>query len=605
MVAKRVYEIADAAALTDDMSFLLDAPGLPEAVQASLATLRAWVDAEVGSQLSASLLATVTALDAGASTSITPNSPQGVLIVFDRDTPGRLAIFQYQVGEDAFIEPITVSSVSGVDEWNLVVGAPPVTAGQIGVGVSVTGSITFSNGFAVPVNLAVTPGRAAILGELTIANLDQVPLLAPTPATTVLLEDQGQALRMSLSGFADYIGPVDPVARNAASAAQATADAAVSAGASVTDPRMAGGAKGDCKLLSSVTINAGALSTLIATTSAFAPTDVDKRIYVPVAGVVLATTISAYTNGTTVTLTDAASAPVAGVPCLFGTDDTAAFQAAAASAAAEVAVPYSLGGYLVTGQVVIGSASKAQKWRGSGPNTQSSRVWCLGPNVIHFLLQGAFSELEGVLLDGSVGGAFGSTGGTNYGAVGVLVGSPTLALSGQKLSLRRVQAQYFTQAGIVAAGVQNTTFELCLAQYNIRFNFAILNGTRHLVLDGATSRIGKRKATSGSRRRWSRSSPTPATCSSGWTVSGDWSRSRPSPGRPRPASPARCRATYRSARASSSGRAVTLIISTPRSSTAGCGWTKSKSRTHWPPAPSSRSMLGRERRITLTDRMST
>jgi hypothetical protein len=205
MVAKRVYEIADAAALTDDMSFLLDAPGLPEAVQASLATLRAWVDAEVGSQLSASLLATVTALDAGASTSITPNSPQGVLIVFDRDTPGRLAIFQYQVGEDAFIEPITVSSVSGVDEWNLVVGAPPVTAGQIGVGVSVTGSITFSNGFAVPVNLAVTPGRTAILGELTIANLDQVPLLAPTSRSTVVMEDQGQGLRTSLPDFAAYV----------------------------------------------------------------------------------------------------------------------------------------------------------------------------------------------------------------------------------------------------------------------------------------------------------------------------------------------------------------------------------------------------------------
>lgn len=205
MVAKRIPELGDAGTLTDDLKLVLDVEGAPEAMQASLAVFRAWVGAQVDQELSASLLASVVGLASGASTSIIPNSVQGVLVVFDRDTPGRLAVLQYRVGADPFIQGVTVSAVDGLDEWNPVVGAPPVTTDQIGVGVSIDGTITFSNGFAAPLNLAFTPGRAAILGSLTIANLGQIPVLAPTPATTVVLEDQGQALRMSLGEFATYL----------------------------------------------------------------------------------------------------------------------------------------------------------------------------------------------------------------------------------------------------------------------------------------------------------------------------------------------------------------------------------------------------------------
>jgi hypothetical protein len=256
--------------------------------------------------------------------------------------------------------------------------------------------------------------------------------------------------------------------------------------ADLSYPVTAWGAKLDAKTVTSVTISLSTPTTVTASVATFAATDVGKKIFLPgagAAGVVLVTTISAYTSTTVVSITDAASTAITAIPCVYGTDDTAAFQAAALSNAHTIIVPLTTGGAIITGQVTIGSSggTKTQRWAAAGAGTATSRIRCLGGTIAHFVLQGQFCSMDGFFFDGSIAGEFGSTGGVSYGGVGVVMGSLTAAIAGERMVLTRCEAAWFTQAGFVAAGLQNSTIQDCKGQYN-KFNFAILNGARNVCL---------------------------------------------------------------------------------------------------------------------------
>lgn len=131
------------------------------------------------------------------------------------------------------------------------------------------------------------------------------------------------------------------------------------------------GAKGDGKAFDDAAMTASS-ATLTSASSAFVLGDVGKVVQVAGAGtsgVALLTTISAFTNGTTVTLTAAAVTTVTGAHAIYGTDDTTAINAAitaAVSAAqssgsnmADVcfqAKRYMIGGALVQGGSTLGNA---------------------------------------------------------------------------------------------------------------------------------------------------------------------------------------------------------------------------------------------------------
>lgn len=133
------------------------------------------------------------------------------------------------------------------------------------------------------------------------------------------------------------------------------------------------GAKGDGKTVIDGAITSGA-ATLTSATASFTMADVGKVILVKGAAATgvtsLITTIQAFTNSTTVTLAANASTTVSGATVMWGTDDTAAFQAAinaavtyaqANTGVATVFVPpsagfYCIGGGLVTGGSTLGNA---------------------------------------------------------------------------------------------------------------------------------------------------------------------------------------------------------------------------------------------------------
>jgi hypothetical protein len=94
----------------------------------------------------------------------------------------------------------------------------------------------------------------------------------------------------------------------------------------VTDPKF--GAIGDGKKVFDAAISAST-TTLTSATANFTSSDVGKAIRVPyagAAGVDLITTIAAFTNSTTITLTDAASTTVTADTVVWGSDNTTAFQ---------------------------------------------------------------------------------------------------------------------------------------------------------------------------------------------------------------------------------------------------------------------------------------
>jgi hypothetical protein len=96
----------------------------------------------------------------------------------------------------------------------------------------------------------------------------------------------------------------------------------------VKDPTY--GATGNGKMIVDGAISSSS-ATFTSVTANFTSSDVGKTICVPYAGTggtrPLVTTISAFTNSTTVTLAASASATVSGAICHYGTDDTSAIQA--------------------------------------------------------------------------------------------------------------------------------------------------------------------------------------------------------------------------------------------------------------------------------------
>lgn len=130
------------------------------------------------------------------------------------------------------------------------------------------------------------------------------------------------------------------------------------------------GAKGDGKCVTDGAMTSGS-ATLTSATAGFTMADVGKVIQIKGAaasGVTsLVTTIQAYTNSTTVTLAASASTTVSSAQVLWGSDDTAAIQAAinaavtyarANSGVATVFLPGCPGFYCVGGGLVTGGATK-------------------------------------------------------------------------------------------------------------------------------------------------------------------------------------------------------------------------------------------------------
>ncbi len=145
-----------------------------------------------------------------------------------------------------------------------------------------------------------------------------------------------------------------------------TSSAALSATFNTETPE-AHGAMRDCNTVADAAITNGS-STLTSATANFASADVGKAIIVQGAGLNahannLSTTITAFTNSTTVTLGTAASVTVTNARTTYGTDDTVAIQAAIdAAVAAGIAdgtnyaeVLFSAGEYMVAGPVVQGA----------------------------------------------------------------------------------------------------------------------------------------------------------------------------------------------------------------------------------------------------------
>jgi hypothetical protein len=135
----------------------------------------------------------------------------------------------------------------------------------------------------------------------------------------------------------------------------------------VMDP--AYGAKGDGKHVNDGAITTGT-ATLTSATAGFTAADVGKLCYVAgagAAGAQLATTISAFTNSTTVTLAANASTTVSGAAVDYGTDDTAAINAAITAvptAGATIVVP--IGVFMVTSSLLIQKPNVVFMGQGSG-----------------------------------------------------------------------------------------------------------------------------------------------------------------------------------------------------------------------------------------------
>lgn len=142
------------------------------------------------------------------------------------------------------------------------------------------------------------------------------------------------------------------------------------------------GAKGDGRVVGDGAITSGQ-AVFTSATAGFTSADAGKAIMVNGAGsggLTLCTTISGYTNATTVTLAANASSTVTGASALYGTDDTAAFQSLAQA----------MNTYMATGwkaQAILGSkiyclaGTPYQTGNGSTTPTYNSLFPMLYPNA--------------------------------------------------------------------------------------------------------------------------------------------------------------------------------------------------------------------------------
>ena len=137
------------------------------------------------------------------------------------------------------------------------------------------------------------------------------------------------------------------------------------------------GALGNGRIVSDAAMTSGSAVLTCSTSAPFAPGDVGKNVMVLAAGAsgeTLVGTISAYTDSSHVTLSATAGSTVSGVPAMWASDDTVAFQTAVDAAvayanahagAATVFVPpaansfYGIAGALKTGGSTLGNAQIA------------------------------------------------------------------------------------------------------------------------------------------------------------------------------------------------------------------------------------------------------
>ena len=162
------------------------------------------------------------------------------------------------------------------------------------------------------------------------------------------------------------------------------------------------GAKGDAKVVADGAMASGS-ATLTSATAGFTPADVGKAVSVKGAAATgvttLVTTIAAYVSATQVTLaaSNASGGAVSGALVIWGTDDTAAIQAAVNAAESYLAAghtyaqvffpprPYIVAGALNTsksgnGQIVFGvypttANKKILEFRGEGDGAAAVRHW--------------------------------------------------------------------------------------------------------------------------------------------------------------------------------------------------------------------------------------
>jgi hypothetical protein len=127
------------------------------------------------------------------------------------------------------------------------------------------------------------------------------------------------------------------------------------------------GAKGDCRKLTDGAITA-ATATFTSASAGFTAADVSKRIFIQGAGAAaiagnggvlgplgqVDTTITGFTNATTVTIGVNATTTVSGATWYYGTDDTAAFNAAITAAAA---VPGGMGVWVDSGTYTVNNVN--------------------------------------------------------------------------------------------------------------------------------------------------------------------------------------------------------------------------------------------------------
>lgn len=208
-------------------------------------------------------------------------------------------------------------------------------------------------------------------------------------------------------------------------------------------------ARGDAKFISDAAITSGT-PTLTSATASFTAGDVGKKVYVEgagTAGAMLATTISAYVNSTTVTLAANASTTVSGATALYGTDDTTAIQTALTTAASsDIKTLYlPAGKYLVTGLTLAGEVHLL------GDGDRQS-VICSGANAAILAFSGNPTTFRGAMVENiKVKGMVGA----GASQIGFNVDDPTYAF---QFRLRHLTAETCGGNGLFVGKAFSSTF---------------------------------------------------------------------------------------------------------------------------------------------------
>ena len=206
------------------------------------------------------------------------------------------------------------------------------------------------------------------------------------------------------------------------------------------------GAKGDGKIVYDGAINASS-TTLTSATASFGSTDVGKLIVVKGAGasgVALSTTIASYINSTSVTLTSAAGTTVTGAKTVFGTNDTAALQAAITAAAT--------GGTLLPGGTVLVVGVSLI----TSTLTVSPGVSICGQRGVLVAAGAAFGPM--LTLDGSgFGNRFGVLSDLQIDGNGIATVGLNVGLAVER-DFRNLRVTGCTSVGTQIRGAQNCTF---------------------------------------------------------------------------------------------------------------------------------------------------